>query len=93
MQSRLNETLQIDEAEALAESPALLRPVKPVRMMAWVGGGEREEFRRQNALLANVWTGLGARTAAWAEPDRHHFDVLDGLADPAHPMVRLLTAD
>lgn len=93
MQSRLNETLQIDEAEALAESPALLRPVKPVRMMAWVGGGEREEFRRQNALLANVWTGLGARTAAWAEPDRHHFNVLDGLADPAHPMVRLLTAD
>ncbi|WP_284775167.1 alpha/beta hydrolase [Agrobacterium sp. lyk4-40-TYG-31] len=91
MRSELNETLRIDEAEALAESPALLRPVGHARLCAWVGGAERHEFLRQNALLANMWTGLGAVTACYAEPNRHHFDVLDGFLDPDHALTRALT--
>lgn len=90
MNTRMNETLHIDEAEALAESPAILRPMEGVRITCWVGGGERAEFLRQNALLANVWTGLGATTCAIVEPDRHHFNVIDGLADPDHPLTRTL---
>jgi arylformamidase len=88
-----NEILKIDEAEAIAESPALLRPVDGVRLTCWVGGGERSEFIRQNALLANVWKGLGAATACVEEPDRHHFNVIDGLADPDHPLTRALLSD
>jgi arylformamidase len=90
MATAMNATLHIDEAEALAQSPALLRPVDGARITCWVGGGEREEFIRQNALLANIWTGLGARTAAVVEPDRHHFTIIDGLADPDHPLTRTL---
>lgn len=90
MRTGMNATLRIDEAEALAESPALLRPVANARITCWVGGGERAEFLRQNALLANIWTGLGATTNAVVEPDRHHFSVIDGLADPAHPLTRTL---
>lgn len=90
MRLSMNATLRIDEAEALAESPALLRPVEDVRLTCWAGGSERAEFLRQNALLANIWTGLGATTAAVVEPDRHHFDILDGLADPAHPLTLAL---
>ncbi len=55
-----------------------------------MGAGERAEFVRQNALLANIWTGLGALTCAVEEPDRHHFNIIDGLTDPDHPMVREL---
>nr|WP_316655972.1 alpha/beta hydrolase [uncultured Gellertiella sp.] len=84
----MRETLGLDEATALRESPALLRPVRNSRLTCWVGGAERAEFRRQNALLANIWTGLGATTHAWEEPDRHHFDVIDDLADPGSLMVR-----
>ncbi|MRX51627.1 alpha/beta hydrolase fold domain-containing protein [Paracoccus sp. S-4012] len=91
MRSELNADLRVDEAEALAESPALLRPVGHARICAWVGGAERSEFLRQNELLANVWTGLGAATCAYAEPDRHHFDVLDGLTDPNHALTRIVT--
>jgi hypothetical protein len=80
-------------AEALGESPALLEPREGIRLTCWVGGAERAEFLRQNALLANIWTGLGARTAAVAEPDRHHFNVIDGLADPDHPLSRTLLGD
>lgn len=81
------ETLRIDAAEALAESPALLEPRPGTRILCWVGGMETSEFRRQSALLANVWLGLGAETEAVEEPDRHHFNVVDGLADPDHPLV------
>lgn len=86
----MNRTLGIDEAEALAESPALLRPVDGIRLTCWVGGGERAEFLRQNALLANIWTGLGATTSVVVEPDRHHFNIVDGLADPDHPLTKAL---
>ncbi|PWK76836.1 alpha/beta hydrolase [Aminobacter sp. AP02] len=90
MRTGMNKTLAIDEAEALAESPVLLRPMENARITCWVGGGERAEFLRQNALLANIWTGLGAATNAVVEPDRHHFSVIDGLADPNHALTRTL---
>ncbi|BCH31599.1 esterase [Mesorhizobium sp. L-8-10] len=93
MRTAMNGDLRIDEAEALTESPALLRPMDNARITCWVGGGERAEFIRQNALLANVWTGLGASTAAVIEPDRHHFSIIDGLADAAHPLTHCLLGD
>ncbi|MFZ1681495.1 MAG: alpha/beta hydrolase, partial [Rhizobiaceae bacterium] len=83
----LNDTLRLDAAEAAAESPALLTPVAGLELIAWAGATERAEFVRQNALIASLWLGLGARTEAVLEPDRHHFDVVDGLADPAHPLT------
>jgi acetyl esterase/lipase len=93
MKTSMNAELRIDRAEALAESPALLEPMDGARITCWVGGGERSEFIRQNALLANAWTGLGAATAVVEEPDRHHFTIIDGLADPAHPLTRTLLAE
>ena len=84
------DALAIDEAEALAESPALLRPMENTRITCWVGGNERAEFLRQNALLANIWTGLGATTATVVEPDRHHFSIIDGLADAGHALTKTL---
>lgn len=93
MKTAMNETLAIDGAEAATESPALLEPMDGARLCCWVGGNERSEFLRQNALLANVWIGLGARTMVVEEPDRHHFNVIDGLGDPDHALTRtLLTA-
>lgn len=93
MRTALNDGLKLDEAEALAESPALLRPLPGARLICWAGSAERAEFVRQNALLSNVWTGLGARTMTVEEPDRHHFDVIDGLADAKHPLTRALLTD
>ena len=90
MSTAMNATLGIDEVEAAAQSPALLRPMEDARLTCWVGATERSEFIRQNALLANVWTGLGAQTCTVEEPDRHHFNIVDGLADPDHPLLRTL---
>ena len=90
MVTAMNETLKIDQAEAEGESPALLEPMAGARIACWVGAAERSEFVRQNALLANAWTGLGAETLTVEEPDRHHFNVIDGLADPDHALTRTL---
>jgi len=86
----MNDTLHIDDAIAASESPALLVPVDGVGVTAWVGGAERNEFRRQAQLLANIWTGLGASTAYVEAPDRHHFDVIDELADAESALVKAL---
>ncbi|MCH8169275.1 MAG: alpha/beta hydrolase, partial [Proteobacteria bacterium] len=48
------------------------------------------EFRRQNALLANIWTGFGVDTRAVEEPDRHHFNIIDGLTEPDSPLTEAL---
>ncbi|TPK60480.1 alpha/beta hydrolase [Mesorhizobium sp. B2-4-19] len=93
MRTGMNAALAIDEAEAQAESPALLRPLDGARITCWAGGGERSEFLRQNALLANIWTGLGVATSCVVEPDRHHYDIVDGLADPAHALTRTLISE
>jgi acetyl esterase/lipase len=83
----MNEKQRIDIEEAYRESPALLEPLAGSRVTCWVGAAERSEFLRQSALLANIWKGLGAETECVEEPDRHHFDILDGLVNPHHPLT------
>ncbi|MDQ2634547.1 MAG: alpha/beta hydrolase [Pseudomonadota bacterium] len=93
LRTELNETLRIDHAEAKAESPLFLEPAEGVRVTCWVGSGERAEFIRHSKLLANAWVGVGGTTACVEEPDRHHFNIIDGLAEPAHPLTITLLAD
>ena len=93
MKRKMNKELRIDDAEAGAESPALLEPIAAIGLTCWVGGAERAEFIRQNALLANIWTGLGVATEAVVEPDKHHYTVLDGLMDAGHSLTRTLLAE
>jgi arylformamidase len=90
LRTKLNDDIRLTEAEAQAQSPALLIPRTDIPLTCWVGQSERSEFVRQNALLANIWTGLGARTQVVAEPDKHHFDVIDGLSDAHSPLCRAL---
>ena len=78
----MNDALRLDAAEALAQSPALRpRPSVPVR--AWVGAGERPVFLLQARWLRDAWG-----CALTVEEGRHHLDVIEGLADPAHPLLR-----
>lgn len=92
MKTEMNATLCLDEAEVTAESPALLRPIPDIRVGCWVGSSERPEFLRQSRLLSNIWTGLGASAGYYAEPNKHHFNILDGLLDPNHPLTMALVS-
>lgn len=86
----MNETLRLDEDEARNESPALLAPVAGIAHIAWVGAEERPEFLRQNRLIGMLWDGVGALTSVIEERQRHHFNVIEGLRNPNHPMVAKL---
>jgi acetyl esterase/lipase len=90
----LNQTLHLDAAEAAAESPALGAPLPDAPVIhAWVGDDERPEFLRQSALIANIWTGLGADVTLTIEPRRHHFNVIDGLTHPGSGLVEALVGE
>ena len=67
MRLAMNADLKLDEAEARPEAQRCCGH-RGVRLTCWVGAGERGEFIRQNALLANMWTGLGALTASSKRP-------------------------
>ena len=75
------EILFRDGSEATNESPALKRPVEGTVLTCIVGGSERPEFLRQNALLPNIWSGLGADTTAIVSDGLHHFSIIEGLAN------------
>jgi arylformamidase len=90
MSTGMNATLKLDRDEARAESPALLEPSPGLRLTCWAGASERPEFIRQNALMANVWRGLGAATACVVEDNRHHYNVIDGLSERDSPLTKAL---
>lgn len=85
LELELNADLRLDAAEAAAESPALHAPARDVPVTVWVGGAERPVFLDQARWLAEAW---GAELVI--DPDRHHFDVIDGLADAASPLMRAI---
>ena len=75
----LNSDLHLDEVAALSLSPAFMPPATRAPVMTAVGGDESSEFLRQNALLRERWRSAFAGDIAM--PHRHHFSVVDGLAD------------
>ena len=90
LKTKMNEVLRLDEDEAAHESAALLKPALPCSITCWVGADERPEFVRQNDLLANIWTGLGASTRSVHASDKHHFNVIADLTDPNSDLVACL---
>lgn len=84
MLTSMNADLRLDAAEAAAESPAL-RPAPGVETHVWVGADERPAFLDQARWLAEAW---GARLTV--EPGRHHFDVVEALAEAESPLTAAL---
>lgn len=77
--------LHLDRDECARESPARLRLRPGISAHVWVGGQERPAFLWQARTLSEAWA------CPWTvEPGRHHFDVIDGFADPDSPLVAAL---
>lgn len=93
MWTAMNDLLKLDEAEARAESPTLLRPHTAANVTVWVGGGERPEFIRQTKLLAMIWSGLDVPIRDVIEGDHNHFTVLESLKDAGSPLTRAFVGD
>lgn len=82
MQTDMQQSLRLDAAECERESPARLRLRAGVGAHVWVGAQERPAFLWHARLLSERWD------CPWTpEAGRHHFDIMDGLADPASPLM------
>ena len=90
LNTSMNETLGLTQESASIESPALLCPVTNLPVTCWVGADELPELKRQTSLLANIWRGFGLPIEAIAEPNKNHFDVIEGLGMPTSPLVEKL---
>lgn len=85
IETSMNGELRLTGAVARAESPALLPRRRGVAVHVWVGGAERPRFLDQARRLGNAWS-----CPVTVEPGRHHFDVIDGLAQPDSPLMAAL---
>lgn len=90
MQTKMNEMLHLDEAEAVLESAALHRPALATPLTCWVGGGERPEFIRQSQILAQIWDGLDTQTECVIDGQHDHFTVIEGLRASDSPITHSL---
>jgi len=72
----MNADWRMDAAEARAESPVLHRPRPGAAVHVRVGEAERPAFLDQARGLAGAWA-----APLTVEPGRHHFDVIDSLAE------------
>ena len=85
IETEMNADFRLDEDAAVAESPALLPKALDVPVRVRVGGAERPAFLDQARWLATAWS-----AELEVVPDRHHFDIVDPLADPESDLMRWL---
>jgi arylformamidase len=84
MLTSMNADLGLDEAEAKAESP-VFHPAPAVPVHVWVGAAERPAFLDQARWLSEAWD-----AQLTVVPARHHFDVIEELAEPGSPLTGAL---
>jgi arylformamidase len=86
LRTTMNKKFQMDGPAAKAESPVEMQERYRVDVTVWVGAEERPAFLDQAQWLADAWQ--ADHVIAFG---KHHFNVIDPLADPASDLVRLLT--
>lgn len=80
----LNDDLKLNVARVAQLSPAWMKPATHAPLMTAVGGLESDEFKRQNRLIGDCWSGVFRRDVTL--PERHHFSILDALGEPGSPL-------
>jgi arylformamidase len=83
----VNRKLGLDAVEAKRLSPLDWRPPAGRPAVAYVGGAETAEFRRQTTAFAERWSEAGAKATAVEVAGQGHFGVIDALAEPDSAMT------
>ncbi|AUR08996.1 alpha/beta hydrolase [Phaeobacter inhibens] len=85
LRTTMNTKFKLDAASAAAESPIDMEHRYPADVTVWVGGDERPAFLDQAVLLAEAWE--VDHVIAFG---KHHFNVIEPLADPESDLVAVL---
>jgi len=84
----LNAALGLDAAAARRNSPIHRPPRRGVPLTCAVGGGETDEFLRQQRSFVDAWAAAAVPVATVDMPDADHFTIVDALANPATALFR-----
>jgi arylformamidase len=80
----VNVDLKLTPEDVEIVSPAWMPQANPAPFITAVGGQESDEFKRQNALIAQQWK--ASHLADVALPGANHFTICDAFATPGHPL-------
>ena len=78
--------LKLTEDSAARLSPALMPQSHPAPFITAVGDLESEEFKRQNALLAERWKSSHRQDVKL--PGCNHLTICDAFGNPEHPLFK-----
>ncbi|KIC37769.1 alpha/beta hydrolase [Leisingera sp. ANG-M7] len=85
LRTSMNQKFKMDSAAAVAESPVEMQDRYSAEVTVWVGGEERPAFLDQAVWLVEAW-----ETDHVIAFGKHHFNVIDPLADPDSDLVALI---
>jgi acetyl esterase/lipase len=91
IKTAMNQDFGLDQNTAQSLSPALQKPAIQAPLICWVGGDERPEFIRQNQLMVDAWKAYDISVEVVLEPNKHHFNVIDGLTSNTHPLFAVVS--
>jgi arylformamidase len=80
----VNVDLKLTAEDIAPLSPAWMPSPAAARFVTAVGGLESEEFKRQNALIAERWK--AAHDGDIALPEANHLTICDAFATPGNPL-------
>jgi len=86
MRTSMNADLRLDAAQVALESPAH-QPKPNVPVTVWVGANERPVFLAQAKSLEAAW-----QCQMVVAADKHHFDVIEELAEPDSALTQAVLA-
>ncbi len=87
LRTSMNDKFKMDCDAARAESPVEMQERYPAEVTVWVGSEERPAFLDQAQWLADAWHADHVIALG-----KHHFNVVDPLADPESDLVRLIVS-
>ncbi|MDF9303768.1 alpha/beta hydrolase [Tritonibacter mobilis] len=87
LRTSMNEKFKMDAHAATAESPVEMQNRYDAKVTVWVGGAERPAFLDQAIWLVEAWD--ADHVIAF---EKHHFNVIEPLADPESDLVAVITA-
>ena len=82
-----NDVLKLNPTTAHRNSPLHKLPDHGIPLIAAVGAGESDEFRRQNCVLASAWRERRFPCRELTLSGAHHFDIVQGLLHADHPLT------
>ena len=80
----VNADLKLTPQRSELLSPAFMPQAHPAPFISAVGALESDEFKRQNALIGQVWNDSHAGDIA--VPDKNHITICDAFATPGEPL-------